>query len=227
MPLWSVKDRPRYPTGEPRVSVPANTDNRSGPRALIAQIRSRPNRAPVAVTLGSARLGPGGAGAVVAAHAGLLHVEDGPADRVGLGGDRRMCGLFRATAAGSAYSGPVQRPLRGTQAVQGAPDAGHGQCYPEAGLDRLLAEPARSTSAQERRSDKKAWSAMVVALTARSPEGRRWCRVVPPRRRSVTRAPRCRANAGRVRGRSPWPRDGKGRGGGPARPGPAGGRRRW
>jgi hypothetical protein len=34
------------------VSVPASTENRSAPLALIAEIMFRPNRAPVAATVG-------------------------------------------------------------------------------------------------------------------------------------------------------------------------------
>src|SRR3954466_10680461 len=122
------------------VSVPASTENRSAPRALIAEIRNRGE--PGAGSAHRRRLGdrgPGGAGVIVAAHAGLVDEEHRPAARLGLGGDLGVVGLLPAVhRAGVGLLGPVERTLGGeAEVVQGAPDAGHGQRHAEPGRDQL------------------------------------------------------------------------------------------
>src|SRR3954447_12891895 len=135
------------------VSVPASTENRRAPCALIAEIMFSPNRAPVARTAGVCPTGaqvvpawsslrtpasstkntvpPAAlAAAAIAGYLGLL-----PA------GHRRRVGLL----------GPVERPLGGAaQGVQRAPDAGHGKVHAEPGGDQLpdhLAGPQRDGEA--------------------------------------------------------------------------------
>ena len=70
------------------VNVPVSTENRRAPCALIAEIMNRGE--PGAGGGHRRRLGdrgPGGAGVVVAAHAGLVDEDHRAAGGLGLGGD--------------------------------------------------------------------------------------------------------------------------------------------
>src|SRR3954465_2951882 len=94
-PVCSASCRRRFRKSMNRlaVSVPANTENRSAPWALIAEIMNRGEPGAVgAARRGLPERGPGGAGVVVAAPAGLVDEPDGAADRLGRGGDRRIFG---------------------------------------------------------------------------------------------------------------------------------------
>src|SRR3712207_943863 len=84
----SCRSRCRKAMNPAPVSVPASTENRSAPLALIAEIMFRPNRAPVPVMVGDWPTGAHrGAGVVVAAHAGLVDEEHRATGCLGLRGD--------------------------------------------------------------------------------------------------------------------------------------------
>src|SRR3954449_10898451 len=117
-PVCSASCRSRFRKSMNRlaVSVPANTENRSAPWALIAEIMNRGE--PGASGAHHRRLGdrgPGGAGVVVAAHAGLVEEVHRPASGPGLRGDLRILDLFPpGHRDGVGLLGPVERWPGGT-----------------------------------------------------------------------------------------------------------------
>src|SRR4051794_14412498 len=101
------------------VSGPGSTENRSAPCALIAEIRFRGE--PGAGGAHRRRLGdrgPGAAGVIVAAHAGLVEEVHRAAGGRGLRGDARVLGLLPAGHRGRVgLLGPVERTLGGETPV--------------------------------------------------------------------------------------------------------------